>query len=33
MKLIAQKENGTLTTKVDYAPLWFRVYVLDKSKT
>lgn len=29
-KLIAQKEEGILTAKVDYAPPWYRKYVLDK---
>lgn len=30
LKLIAQKEEGRLTAKVDFAPLWYRKYVLDK---
>lgn len=30
LKLIAQKEEGKLTAKVDFAPLWYRKYVLDK---
>lgn len=29
-KLIAQKEDGKLMAKVDYAPLWYRKYVLEK---
>lgn len=31
LKLIAQKEDGKLTAKVEYAPLWYRKYVLDKN--
>ena len=30
LKLIAQKEDGKLTAKVDYAPLWYKQYVLNK---
>ena len=30
IKLIAQKEKGTLTAMVDYAPAWYKRYVLDK---
>lgn len=29
-KLIAQKEAGKLTAKVDFVPPWYKMYVLDK---
>lgn len=31
LKLIAQKEEGKLSAKVDFAPLWYKKYVLDKN--